>query len=45
VKIVMWTGWVSMALAIVAIWALPVTVTIALFRTSRRRDRASSHHG
>jgi hypothetical protein len=40
----MWTGWVAMAVAIATLWALPVAVTLALFRPSRRRNGASNGH-
>jgi hypothetical protein len=44
VKIMMWTDLMAMAVAIGALWALPVAVTLALFRPSHRRNAASCRH-
>jgi hypothetical protein len=36
----MWLGWLAMALAVVAFWALPIAATLALFpAVSRHRRR------
>jgi hypothetical protein len=41
---VVWTGWVVVALVVVAFWAVPVVATLALFpRASRSSERRSDY--